>query len=494
MYRLLLYVLLVLAGVAEVLSFLKILPFDPIGLAISAGWLVFVCYVANKVFSYVFEAPTNLESVYITALILFLIISPTMRNFNDLAFMGWAGTLAIASKYILAINKKHIFNPAAIAVALTAFAIGSSASWWVGTSSMFPFVLIGGLLIVKKIQRFDLFFSFLATSVIGTLLIVLQSGGNFITTLQTLFISSSLLFFGFIMLTEPLTTPPTRKLRMIYGALVGIIFIPNLHFGSIYSTPEIALVIGNIFAYLVSPKQKLVMSLANKVQIAPDIMDFAFALPNAGFKFTPGQYMEWTLPHKSPDSRGNRRYFTIASSPTENNLLLGVKFYENGSSFKRNLKDLSPSGKIVGSQLAGEFLLPKDPNKKYVFMAGGIGITPFRSMLKYLIDTNTKMNILVIFSNKIAADIVYKDVLDQASANLGIKTYYTLTDEENIPADWNGGRGRIDAKTISRIPYYKEAYYYLSGPHVMVKGFEQALSELGIPKTQIRKDFFPGFV
>src|SRR5471030_2646223 len=155
--------------------------------------------------------------------------------------MGWVGTLAMASKYILAINKKHIFNPAAIALVVTAFAINYSASWWIGTASMFPFVLIGGLLIVKKIQRFDLFFSFIGTAVIGTLFFTIIRGGNPISTLQTLFISSSLLFFGFIMLTEPLTTPPTRTLRTIYAVLVGFLFIPNLHFGSIYSTPELAL-------------------------------------------------------------------------------------------------------------------------------------------------------------------------------------------------------------------------------------------------------------
>jgi ferredoxin-NADP reductase len=283
-------------------------------------------------------------------------------------------------------------------------------------------------------------------------------------------------------------------LRIIYGALVGFIFIPNLHFVSIYSTPEIALVVGNIFSYLISPKHKVVMNLSQKIQIAPDIFDFSFALPDKNFNFIPGQYMEWTLPHKSPDSRGNRRYFTIASSPTEDDLRLGVKFYEDGSSFKRNLKDLNSNGIIVGGQLAGDFILPKDSTKKYIFIAGGIGITPFRSMLKYLIDKNIKLSATLLFSNKFARDIVYKDVLDEAYQKLGIKTYYTLTDEENIPQDWNGWRGRINAEMISQIPDWKSSFYYLSGPHAMVSGFEKTLSELGVGKTQIKKDFFPGFV
>lgn len=489
MYRLLLYILLIFAGIAEIFSFLKILPFNPIFLAFSVAWLTFVCYVANKVFSYVFEAPTNIESVYLTALILFLIIAP-IRNFDDMVFMGWAGTLAIASKYILAINKKHIFNPAAIAVVITAFAINQSASWWIGTGSMFPFVLIGGLLIVKKIQRFDLVLSFVSTAVLGILLFALQRGGNPLTTLQTLFFSSPLLFFAFIMLTEPLTTPPTRRLRMLYAALVGAIFIPNLHIGSIYSTPEIALVLGNIFSYLVSPKGKFILPLVEKLHLAPGIYDFVFKRDKS-IIFTPGQYMEWTLSHKNPDTRGNRRYFTLASSPTEDTIRLGVRFYEKPSSFKSSIVNMTQGNRIMAGNLAGDFILPKDKNEKLVFIAGGIGITPYRSILKYLLDTNEKRDIILLSINKIVEDIVYKDIFDQAVTMLGIKAVYTLT--EQVPIGWTGLIGHLTPEMVSgQVSDFKDRTFYISGSHIMVTSCESALEALGIKKDRIKTDYFPG--
>ena len=75
-------------------------------------------------------------------------------------------------------------------------------------------------------------------------------------------------------------------------------------------------------------------------------------------------------------------------------------------------------------------------------MAGGIGVTPFRSMLKYLIDTKEKRDIIVLFSNKYESDIVYKDILDQAERELGIRTVYTLTDTDKISPTWTGEKGK----------------------------------------------------
>src|SRR5262249_39273116 len=134
--------------------------------------------------------------------------------------------------------------------------------------------------------------------------------------LQQLLIESPLFFIAAIMLTEPLTAPPTRDLKRIYAVIVGFLVIPQIHLGSLYSTPELALVAGNVFSYVVSPKERLVLRLVKRGKLARDVVDFAFR-PSQKLAFAPGQYMEFTLGHPNPDSRGNRRYFTIASSPTE---------------------------------------------------------------------------------------------------------------------------------------------------------------------------------
>jgi ferredoxin-NADP reductase len=449
--------------------------------------------MANEFFSYAFDAPTNIESIYISALILALIINP-ISSFQDVWFFFWAGVLTMASKYIFAIDRKHIFNPVAIAVVLTSVGFGGSASWWVGTALMTPFVLIGGFLIVRKIKKEALIISFLITSLITISVFTIMSGGNLITYIERLFLSSSLLFLAFVMLTEPLTTPPTKTLQIIYGVIVGFLFAPQINLAGIYSTPEIALCIGNIFTFIVSPKYKLLLRLKEKKQFSTDIFGFNFFLDKK-MSFTPGQYMEWTLPHENPDVRGNRRFLTIASSPTEDTLDLGVKFYQNGSSFKKALINIDQNNPIVGAQLAGDFTLPKNPQEKCVFIAGGIGITPFRSMIKYLIDMKEPRSIILFYANKTANEIVYANIFEQANKELGIKTVYTLTDQSTIPKEWDGRVGRIDAAMITQeVPDYMDRTYYLSGPHGMVDGYAKVLLEIGIQSNQIKKDFFPGFV
>ena len=491
MYRLVLYFLIILLGIGVILSIFGILPFSPFSIIFSTLLFVAVCFLTNTIFSKVFNAPTNVESVYITALILALIIAPG-TSINSFLFIIMAGVLSMASKYILAINKKHLFNPAAIAVSLTALFAGSSASWWVGTASMFPFVVIGGLLIARKIRREDMVFSFILASLLTIIAAGIMKNSNIFTLIQTVVFGSPIFFLAFVMLTEPLTSPPTKDLQIEYAALVGFLFASNIHIGNIYSTPELALVAGNVFSYLVSPKEKLILKLKERIQTSPDTFDFIFPLIKK-ISYLPGQYMEWTLPHEKADSRGNRRYFTLASSPTEDNLRIGVKFNQPSSSFKKAL--LKGSINIVATQRAGEFTLPSNLKQKLVFMAGGIGITPFRSILKYLIDKNENRDIILLFSNKRAEEIVYQDIFKEAQEKLDVKVIYTITDSSNPPPGWTGKTGRIDQDMIkSEVQDYRERKFYLSGPHGMVEAYKNTLKEMGVLPKNIKEDYFPGFV
>src|SRR3989344_392585 len=422
MYRLVLYGLIFILAGAFLISFLGMIPYSPIALLFSTVFILILCWISNKIFSYAFNAPANKESFYITALILILLIAPPRdTNYTSfLTFATWASVLAIASKFIITIGKKHIFNPVAFAVVVTAFTINRYADGWIGTLAMLPFVLVAGLLIVRKVQRFDLVLSFLITALIIISVFSLQNGLNPLISIQKSLINSPILFFSFIMLTEPATTPPGRKKRIIYGTLTGLLFAPQVHLFGIYSTPELALVISNIYSYLISPKQKLVLTLISKNTITKGMYNFVFS-QDKKMDFKPGQYLEWTLAHKKPDSRGNRRYFTIASSPTERDLIIGIKFYEKPSSFKSTLLSLEQGDKIIASQLSGDFVLPKDKQKKLAFIAGGIGVTPFRSMIKYLIDKNEKRSVVMLYSNKTKEEIAYKDIFDQAQDKLSLK-------------------------------------------------------------------------
>jgi len=491
MYRLVLYFLIILLVVAFGLGWAGMIPYDPVTIAVSTAVILAVCWVANKLFARASRAMENVESIYITALILALIISPTSVDSGaGLGFIVFASAWAMASKYILAIGKKHVFNPAAFGVALTALAVNQSAIWWIGGNmQLLPLVLIGSLLIIRKVQRFDLAFSF-SIFALGTAALTSPTS-DMLTPMTRTLLHSPFFFFMSVMLTEPLTTPPGRAMRMIYGAIVGFLFAPSIHIGSIYFTPELALLSGNIFSYLASPKQRIALSLRSIKQLAANAYEFSFA-PDRKLVFLPGQYLEWTLAHTSPDGRGNRRYFTIASSPTEREIRLGVKFSHPPSSFKHALGEMRQGDIAFAGQLAGNFIMPKNKDIKLVFIAGGIGVTPYRSMVQYLLDRKESRTLTLIYAAPSVADFAYRDVFERARNELGMKTIYLTTKEK---MDMRGISAEpLTANVIRReIPDWDERSFYLSGPRSMVVTFQKTLRDMGVSRRKIKTDFFPGF-
>lgn len=492
MYKLVLYCLIALSALSIVFGFTGILPFSGIAFAFLLILLLAVCYLTQQVFDRLFHAVSNSESYLITAFILFFILSPIL-SLTDVFVTMAVGVIAIASKFVLAVDKKHIFNPAAIAVLIAGLFGFGNGIWWVGSAVMLPFVYMVGFLVVRKIRRFQLLFSFIVCALLSTILFNIRNGLTIDQSLSFINFSSPLIFFGTIMLTEPATTPPRKKRYMTYAAFVGILFGAQFHIGPFFASPELALVIGNIFSYIMSPKKKLFLHLSKMNKLSQNVYEFVFVKNNA-FSYLPGQYLEWTVPHTHVDLRGNRRYFTIASSPTENTIKLGVKISEKGSSFKKALVNLPTSTTVIGGQLAGDFVLPENKSKKLVFIAGGIGITPFRSMIQYLIDTNEKRDIVLFYTSSTPQEFVYGDILTEAEKKLGIKTIYVITNPKNAPGNWKGSIGYLSQGLLKQtVPDFKERVYYLSGPNSMVEGYKKLLHEVGIPLHKIVTDYFPGF-
>lgn len=492
MYRLVLYGLGGLAILSIIFSACGLVSFSPFGFIISLFVLLVVCFGSNFILAKLWKAAINIESPLITALILFFLFMPP-SSFQEVLVIAGGGALAMLSKYVLAINKKHLFNPAAISAVVLSLLGSGITIWWVATPILLPFVIIIGLAVVKKIRRFALFLAFTVAS-IG--MIFNMGEWNLATTwdlMKLIALSWPLFFFGTIMLTEPLTTPPTRRLQVIYGAGVGVLFFLQFHIGKLFSTPELALVIGNIFSYIVSPKQRLKFMLEKSHKLTQDIYEFIFT-NSQKFSFKPGQYLEWTLPNVFFDGRGNRRYFTIASSPTEDRIRLGVRIFVNGSQFKKRLVALGSGKPMWASQLSGEFVMPENKTEKLAFIAGGIGITPFRSMIKYLIDRKEKRDIILIYTCIAADHFVYQDIFKEAEESLGIKVLYVITDSTKASADWLGLKGFLTADVIKeQVPDYHDRLFYLSGPNVMVKNYSQLLRTVGVDRRKIKKDYFPGF-
>lgn len=492
MYRVVLYGLIVLSVVGILFGFLGILPFNGFSFLITLILTVGTCYMGNMFFSRLFRVMTNSESYLITGLILFLILAP-VTNTQDIFVTIAVSLVAMASKYLLAIDKKHIFNPAAFGVFLLGLLGFGNGIWWVGSLVMLPFVSVIGFLIVRKIRRPFVVFPFFVTAISTICLFNLFNGLTVIESLQQVITSWPIIFFATVMLTEPLTTPPRFRSYVLYSALVGVFFGLQFHIGPLFASPEFALVIGNIFSYIVSPKYRLQLVLEEKKDLGGGLYEFVFAKPQY-VHFTPGQYFEWTLPEETADSRGNRRYFTIASSPTESVIRLGVKIDpEHMSSFKRHLLNMKKGDLISASQLAGDFSLHKGVTKPVVFIAGGIGITPFRSILQSLIDTKEKMPVTLFYTASSPKEFAYQDVFASAEKN-GAKTIYVVTREENVPKGWKGEKGRLSVKMITRhVSNPQEALYYISGPNSMVDAYKHVLREIGVSSSSIITDYFPGY-
>lgn len=472
MYRLMLYFLLVLVAISIVESALGILPYSPVDIILTTLILVSVSYFVNKVLAKILNAYTNPESTLITALILALIVGP-LSPLRNLAFLILVAFFAIASKYVLAIKKRHIFNPAGLGAVVSALVLGQGASWWVGSVEILPFVVLGGILILAKIKRFTLAGVFLATYLIPSMFF----GVAPLTTL----IYSPIIFFTTVMLIEPLTSPVETKKQVIYAVLVGFFLVLFQQTLKVGYTLELALLAGNVFTYFASTPFRLNLTFKRKEEIAKNTYSFHFE-PDKKFTFTPGQFLHWTLPHNDADARGVRRFFTICSSPTQKELMIAVKIPdENPSTFKRALMSLKKGNQAVAIDPSGEFILPEDKLKKLVFIAGGIGVTPYISMAKWMIDKKVKRDIVLLYSNSTEKEACFKKLLKDAE-KFGLKTIYVITKKD----------GYIDKKMIrEKVPDWKERIFYVSGPQPMVEIFKGMLSKMGARK--VKTDFFPGY-
>ncbi len=490
MYRLVVYYCLALLGADFALGLGGWAHHDPAQLAFSVAVIAFCGWVVNRALAFALKVPVNTESVWISSLITALIMSPVSPgDWKGIGGLAVAATAGIAAKFILAINRKHIFNPVALGVVASAYIIDAPATWWVGgTVALLPIVVAGGLLILRKVQRFEMF----SVYVLGYLMVTIftASADVYGDLLSQTFLSSPLLFCGFVMLTEPMTAPAAKWPSLGFGAIVGALSSPATHFGDFYFTQEIALLVGNAFAWLVNPKYRFVLTLDRIEKTAAGCYDYVFR-SNRPVQHEPGQYLDWTIHSRRADDRGNRRTFTIASAPSEQHVRLGVKFYPNPSSYKQTMLHMKPGDVVYGAQLAGDFTLPKN-DEKLAFIAGGIGVTPFRAMIQHMMDVGDKRPVTLFYGNNRANEIAYVDVFNRAENELGLRTVYAVADGHH--AETNFHRGFIDADLIMReLPDYAERLFYISGPRAMVVKFEQVLAELGVARHRIKTDFFPGF-
>lgn len=220
---------------------------------------------------------------------------------------------------------------------------------------------------------------------------------------------------------------------------------------------------------------------------AANIRTFYFR-PEKPVHYTAGQFIELTLKHPRPDKRGVKRWFTLSSSPTDELLSITTKFAgDKSSSFKRTLFKLQPGAQLTMSEPMGDFVLPKLIQTPLVFVAGGIGITPFHSILTWLTATKEQRPIKLLYGVRNEDEIVFQDTFAKA----GVPP--TIVVSEPSPA-WGGERGRLSAELILDLTKPSDdTLVYVSGPEPMVEALEKDLRKSGLRKDQFVGDFFPNY-
>ncbi len=483
MYRLVTLCLSALLGAAALLSMTGYFVFSIGALAASTAVLLGATYGSGRFFAWFFKVRPHGESSVITALILACLFLPSLEIVN-LAVFVLTGVLASASKYLLTVRGRHIFNPAAIATVAVGAVGLTGAAWWVATPALLPVSVVIALLILYKTRRLQMGMVFIAVAILILLGEAAVIGNPLPEAFWFAVASWPLIFFAGVMLSEPLTQPPRRWQQLFVAMLVAILSTVPIRSPLIAMTPAVALVIGNLLAWWWGARRALTLKLIKKVQLTPSSYEFVFS---GDIPFVAGQYVELTLPHKGADNRGQRRVFTVAASPGDKTVRFGVKIPERHSTFKEALAHLHPGTVIQATRVAGDFTLPDNIDQPILFVAGGIGITPLISFLR----SYKSRDIVLVYAVSSPAEIAYRDILAVAGIPVIIVTAGGKV--RDMPGGWevveaHAVSADILKKTVNDI---EKRIVYVSGPPLMVNAVSRAARKLGVSK--IKTDHFAGY-
>jgi ferredoxin-NADP reductase len=225
-------------------------------------------------------------------------------------------------------------------------------------------------------------------------------------------------------------------------------------------------------------------------EVAKGTLFVTFDVGGENVEFEPGQYF-WVelLDPPYEDEKGPRRHITVVTSPTEG--VLGLATRIRDTAFKRSLVEMPEGASVDVEQPKGSFVLPEDTSKQYVFVAGGIGITPFRSMLRYIADKGLDYDITLVYSNRDVESTAFLDELKELESVVPrCRVIFTMTDDPS----WEGDKRMLDAEVLRELLGDLESFHFMiAGPPPMAKSVEASLLEAGLSEDQVQSDSFSGY-
>ncbi|MBE0480107.1 MAG: oxidoreductase [Dehalococcoidia bacterium] len=228
--------------------------------------------------------------------------------------------------------------------------------------------------------------------------------------------------------------------------------------------------------------------LSEIIRRTPSVKSFRFPVWNEALAYEAGQYFFLTI---KVDGNDAVHHFSFSSSPTEKGYIEFTK-HITGSDFSRALDTMQPGAWVRLKGPMGAFTLPSEP-RRLAFVSGGIGITPLRSMLRYICDSHLIYDVVLLYSSPSYEEIVFRDELDMISRTYpNIRLEYLLTGRS--PPGWMGKSGLMSSEIIRElITDYIARLFYISGPPGMVASLTDQLRTLEIPDDHIKRDSFTGY-
>jgi ferredoxin-NADP reductase len=232
--------------------------------------------------------------------------------------------------------------------------------------------------------------------------------------------------------------------------------------------------------------------LKEKREIAKGTLLATFDLLGEDVEFKPGQYFFVTLPDVGhQDERGLRRHITVVTSPNEKGVL-GFATRMRDSAFKRSLREVPPGTEVEVEPPKGDFVLPEETSRPLVFVAGGIGITVFRSMLRYVQEEGLAHRVTLIYSNRDQESTAFLDELRELEQeNPNFRLVLTMTQDPG----WDGESRKIDAQFFTDYlgDDLDEYTFLVAGPPGMVEGMQEALAETGVEEENVVAQRYSGY-
>lgn len=484
-----------IAVLALGLSIAGVLAIDPLAWLGSLVVAIAATTATSWIAARLVRVRAHLPSSIITGLILFLLFTPSLQP-GGLAAIAVAGAVAGVSKVVIAPRGRHVVNPAAVGALVVGIlqsvipgAPLAYASWWVATPPLLPLVALGAVAVLWRTSTLAVggAFVLLAAAIVTVRMV---AGGLDVGAAIALALGSlPIVFFAGFMLSEPLTLPPRRWQRLVEVVVVAALFGIPFSIGPVFSSPELALVVGNVVAALFARRRAIRLRLEERREPAAGTWELAFR-PDRPLRFVPGQWIELDVPLERWDRRGSRRVFSIVSAPGDE--LVRVAFaVPTGrvSALKTALLRAEPGVALTATGVGGDFVLPARPTAPVLLVAGGIGITPFVSQLRAGSGRGERRDAVLVLATSTEGLPAFTDELVDSGTPVVL---FAPTAPAVLPAGWTyAGPGRPDAQRIAAaVPDLRRRAVFLSGPPAMVAELGSALRAAGA--RRIHRDTFAG--